>query len=57
MSGAAIAEVLARQVLDSRGSPTLEVEVRLSSGALGRAGVPAGGSTGSWEPLESRDHD
>jgi enolase len=49
--------VLARQVLDSRGSPTLEVEVRLRSGACGRAGVPAGGSTGTWEPEESRDHD
>jgi len=63
MSGAkpgadsAIADVQARQVLDSRGSPTLEVEIRLRSGARGRAAVPAGGSTGSWEPLESRDHD
>jgi len=53
----AIADVLARQVLDSRGSPTLEVEIRLRSGARGRAAVPAGGSIGSWEPLESRDHD
>jgi enolase len=54
---AAITEVLARQVLDSRGSPTLEVEIHLQSGARGRASVPAGGSRGSWEPLESRDHD
>ena len=56
-TGSAIADVLARQVLDSRGSPTLEVEIRLRSGARGHAAVPAGGSIGSWEPLESRDHD
>jgi enolase len=53
----AIVEVVARQVLDSRGSPTLEADVRLRSGARGRAAVPSGGSTGNWEPLESRDHD
>lgn len=54
---AEIADVLARQILDSRGWPTLEVEVRLRSGTRGRAGVPGGGSTGSWESVESRDHD
>jgi enolase len=50
-----IAEVAARQILDSRGNPTLEVEVRLDSGARGRAAVPSGASTGSREALELRD--
>ena len=53
----AIAGLSAREVLDSRGSPTLEVEVRLEDGAIGRAMVPSGKSTGSHEALELRDGD
>ncbi|HXX47491.1 MAG TPA: phosphopyruvate hydratase [Myxococcota bacterium] len=52
---AQIAEVRAREILDSRGNPTLEVDVRLDSGARGRAAVPSGASTGSREALELRD--
>jgi enolase len=52
---ATIAEVTARQILDSRGNPTVEVDVRLNSGALGRAAVPSGASTGVHEALELRD--
>ncbi|MEJ7619914.1 MAG: phosphopyruvate hydratase [Aquificaceae bacterium] len=52
-----IAKVKAREVLDSRGNPTVEVEVELSSGARGRAIVPSGASTGEKEALELRDHD
>ncbi len=52
-----IADVHGRQVLDSRGAPTLEVEVRLESGACGHAMVPAGASTGTREPKECRDGD
>jgi enolase len=51
----AIQQVHARQVLDSRGNPTVEVDVRLSSDALGRAAVPSGASTGTREALELRD--
>ena len=47
----------AREILDSRGNPTVEVEVRLSDGALGRAAVPSGASTGRHEALELRDGD
>ncbi|HZQ02568.1 MAG TPA: phosphopyruvate hydratase [Gaiellaceae bacterium] len=50
-----IGDVHARQVLDSRGNPTVEVEVRLESGALGRAIVPSGASTGAHEAVELRD--
>ncbi len=50
-----IADVHAREILDSRGNPTLEVDVRLGSGARGRAAVPSGASTGSREALELRD--
>jgi enolase len=50
-----IADVHARQVLDSRGNPTVEVDVRLDSGALGRAIVPSGASTGVHEAVELRD--
>ncbi len=53
----AIKSVKAREVLDSRGNPTVEVEVVLESGALGRAIVPSGASTGQKEALELRDHD
>jgi enolase 1/2/3 len=51
----AIARVHARQVFDSRGNPTVEVDVELSSGALGRAAVPSGASTGEHEAVELRD--
>jgi len=51
----AIARVHARQIVDSRGNPTVEVDVRLESGALGRAAVPSGASTGRFEAVELRD--
>ncbi|HYX88576.1 MAG TPA: phosphopyruvate hydratase [Gaiellaceae bacterium] len=51
----AISEVRGRQILDSRGNPTVEVDVVLESGALGRAAVPSGASTGAHEALELRD--
>jgi len=50
-----ISQVCAREILDSRGNPTVEVEVSLESGASGRAAVPSGASTGSREALELRD--
>ncbi len=50
-----IAELKAREILDSRGNPTLEVDCRLKGGALGRAAVPSGASTGAREALELRD--
>ena len=50
-----IQHVAARQILDSRGNPTVEVDVTLASGAFGRAAVPSGASTGSREALELRD--
>jgi enolase len=53
----AIASVHGRQVLDSRGNPTVEVDVRLGSGAFGRAAVPSGASTGEHEAVELRDGD
>jgi len=53
----AIARVHAREILDSRGNPTLEVEVKLDNGAAGRAAVPSGASTGQHEALELRDGD
>lgn len=52
-----IIEVKAREILDSRGNPTVEVDVFLSSGAMGRAAVPSGASTGQREALELRDDD
>jgi enolase len=52
-----ISQVLAREILDSRGNPTVEVEVRLEGGARGRAAVPSGASTGVHEALELRDGD
>jgi enolase len=52
-----ITHVIGREILDSRGNPTVEVDVRLSDGALGRAGVPSGASTGEREALELRDGD
>lgn len=50
-----IVDVLAREILDSRGNPTVEVDVMLACGAIGRAAVPSGASTGSREALELRD--
>jgi len=55
MSG--IADIRGRQILDSRGNPTVEVDVRLESGAFGRAAVPSGASTGTHEAVELRDGD
>ncbi|HYC91268.1 MAG TPA: phosphopyruvate hydratase [Thermoanaerobaculia bacterium] len=52
-----IAEIFAREILDSRGNPTIEVDCLLDNGALGRAAVPSGASTGSREALELRDGD
>jgi enolase len=52
-----ISDILAREILDSRGNPTIEVEVLLESGAAGRAAVPSGASTGEHEALELRDAD
>jgi enolase len=52
-----IVELFAREILDSRGNPTIEVDCLLESGALGRAAVPSGASTGSREALELRDGD
>jgi enolase len=52
-----VASIHAREILDSRGNPTLEVDVRLSDGIFGRASVPSGASTGSREAVELRDND
>ena len=52
-----VKEIVAREILDSRGNPTVEVEVRLESGFIGRAAVPSGASTGEHEALELRDDD
>ncbi len=52
-----IENVHAREILDSRGNPTVEVEVSLQSGIVGRASVPSGASTGENEALELRDGD
>ena len=57
MSETTIARVHGRQILDSRGNPTVEVDVVLDSGALGRAAVPSGASTGRFEAVELRDGD
>ena len=53
----AIVEVMAREILDSRGNPTVEADVLLESGVIGRAAVPSGASTGSREAVELRDGD
>ena len=52
-----ITAVAAREILDSRGNPTVEVDVTLASGAMGRAAVPSGASTGAHEAVELRDGD
>jgi enolase len=54
---AEIADIVAREILDSRGNPTIEVDVVLDSGAMGRAAVPSGASTGAHEAVELRDGD
>ena len=51
----AIADIFAREILDSRGNPTVEVDVTLEDGSMGRAGVPSGASTGAHEAHELRD--
>ena len=53
----AIIDIFAREILDSRGNPTVEVDVTLESGVIGRAGVPSGASTGEHEAIELRDGD
>jgi len=52
-----IETIFAREILDSRGNPTLEVDISLSDGAFGRAAVPSGASTGAHEAVELRDGD
>jgi enolase len=52
-----ITEIIGREIIDSRGNPTVEADVRFASGAFGRAGVPSGASTGSREAVELRDGD
>jgi enolase len=52
-----ILDILAREIMDSRGNPTIEVDVELESGAIGRAAVPSGASTGTHEAVELRDGD
>jgi enolase len=52
-----IAKINARQILDSRGNPTVEVEVYTQNGTIGRAAVPSGASTGVHEAMELRDND
>ena len=52
-----IVDVLGREILDSRGNPTVEVEVYLDDGTMGRAAVPSGASTGVYEACELRDGD
>ena len=52
-----IVDVLGREILDSRGNPTVEVEVYLEDGTMGRAAVPSGASTGIYEACELRDGD
>ncbi|HEY4863247.1 MAG TPA: phosphopyruvate hydratase, partial [Xanthobacteraceae bacterium] len=53
----AITDIIAREILDSRGNPTVEVDVVLEDGARGRAAVPSGASTGAHEAVELRDGD
>mgnify|MGYP006274306963 FL=1 len=57
MSDATIVDVFAREILDSRGNPTVEVEITLADGTRGRAAVPSGASTGAYEAVELRDND
>ena len=52
-----IEEIMAREILDSRGNPTIEVEIYLEDGSMGRAAIPSGASTGTREAVELRDGD
>src|SRR5271169_6354571 len=52
-----IVQIVGREIIDSRGNPTVEAEVTLASGAMGRAAVPSGASTGTREAVELRDAD
>ena len=56
-SYAVIEDIAAREVLDSRGNPTIEADVRIEGGTVGRAIVPSGASTGAYEASEKRDGD
>src|SRR2546421_10982022 len=53
----AIVDIIGREILDSRGNPTVEVDVMLEDGSMGRAAVPSGASTGAHEAVELRDGD
>ena len=53
----AIVDIIGREILDSRGNPTVEVDVVLEDGSIGRAAVPSGASTGAHEAVELRDGD
>jgi enolase len=55
MASTTINRIHAREILDSRGNPTIEVDVRVESGALGRAAIPSGASTGEHEACELRE--
>src|SRR5476649_2428526 len=57
MSASTISKIVAREILDSRGNPTIEVDVELAGGGFGRAAVPSGASTGEHEAWELRDGD
>lgn len=57
MANVKISKIIGREILDSRGNPTIEVDVTLADGSFGRAGVPSGASTGSHEAVELRDGD
>ena len=52
-----IVDIVAREILDSRGNPTIEVDVMLDTGSFGRAAIPSGASTGKFEAVELRDGD
>ena len=57
MAGTEIIKVIGREILDSRGNPTVEAEVHLLNGTVGRGAAPSGASTGEFEALELRDDD
>src|SRR6202049_3302454 len=57
MSKSSISKIIAREILDSRGNPTVEVDVHLEGGVFGRAAAPSGASTGEHEAWELRDRD
>src|SRR6185295_567659 len=57
LMSATIVDIVAREILDSRGNPTVEADVILESGVVGRAAVPSGASTGEHEAMELRDND